>query len=165
MAEPVTLQTLLTYLTLISVPVGVFYYISTLRNQNKARQAQLYNSIWNQSMNNPHFQKLYMRFISLQWDNFDEFLEIFPYNDFESENTMAYWGIALFFEGITPLVKEGLLEIRFLTGTIGGLLISFWNRIEPIIDEAREHYQNKKFLEDTEYLYNELMKYLEEHPD
>ena len=41
MAEPITLQTLLTYLTLISVPVGVFYYITTLRNQNRARQAQL----------------------------------------------------------------------------------------------------------------------------
>jgi len=38
MAEPVSLQTLLTYLTLISIPVGVIYYIMTLRNTRKNKQ-------------------------------------------------------------------------------------------------------------------------------
>ena len=38
MAELVSLQTLLTYLTLISVPIGVFYHIMTLRNTRKNQQ-------------------------------------------------------------------------------------------------------------------------------
>jgi len=41
MAEPVTLQTLLIYLTLISVSVGVFYHVMTLRNTRKKQQMQL----------------------------------------------------------------------------------------------------------------------------
>lgn len=41
MAEPVSLQTLLTYLTLISVPVGIFYYIMTLRNNSKNQRQTL----------------------------------------------------------------------------------------------------------------------------
>jgi len=40
-AEPVSLQTLLTYLTLISVPVGVFYHVMTLRNTQRNRKLQL----------------------------------------------------------------------------------------------------------------------------
>jgi len=154
----IDLQTLLTYLTLISVPVGVFYYIMTLRNQSRTRQAQLYNNIWNQSMNNPHFQKQYMRFVSLRWNSFDEYLELFPYGDYESENTMALWGIALFFEGLAPLVKEGLLDMRYLKGTIGSLIMDFWKRYEPMLEEVREFY-GPNFLDETEYLYNEIKKH------
>ena len=44
MAEPVSLQTLLTYLTPISIPVGVIYHIMTLRNTRKNKQPQLKTS-------------------------------------------------------------------------------------------------------------------------
>ena len=37
----IDLQTLLTYLTLISVPFGVFYHIMTLNNTRKNQQMQL----------------------------------------------------------------------------------------------------------------------------
>lgn len=35
------IQTVLTYLTLISVPVGIFYYIMTLNNTRKNQRQQL----------------------------------------------------------------------------------------------------------------------------
>jgi len=41
MVEPVNLQTVLTYLTLISIPVGVIYHIMTLRNTRKTRELTL----------------------------------------------------------------------------------------------------------------------------
>jgi hypothetical protein len=165
MVEPVSLQTLLTYLTLISVPVGVFYHIMTLRNTRRnqeltleTRQAQLYNNIWNQSLNNPHFQRLYMRYSSLQWSSVEEFMETFPFNDYESENTMTLWGIALFFEGLAPLVKEGLLDIKYLDGTIGALLGGYWMKLEPFADEIRERWNSPGLFEQAEYLHNELHK-------
>ncbi len=50
----IDLQTILTYLTLISVPVGVIYHIMTLRNTRKnqllqleTRQTQLYMQVLN----------------------------------------------------------------------------------------------------------------------
>jgi hypothetical protein len=46
MIEQFSLQSALTYLTLISVPVGIFYHIMTLRNQNKNRQAQLFINLY-----------------------------------------------------------------------------------------------------------------------
>ena len=39
----IDLQTVLTYLTLISVPVGVFYHIMTLRNTRRNQQLTLEN--------------------------------------------------------------------------------------------------------------------------
>jgi len=106
-----------------------------------------------------------MRFLSLQWSNFDEYIETFPYNDYESENTMALVCIAFFFQGLAPLVREGLLDIRYLTGTIGDLLSNYWNKLEPIVEEARKYYDNPDWAKQTEYLYNELMEYLKEHPE
>jgi hypothetical protein len=41
----------------------------------------------------------------------------------------------------------------------------FWEKVEPIVEEAREDWYGPGFLIETEYLYNELMKYSEEHPD
>jgi hypothetical protein len=41
-----TLQTVLTFVTLISVPVGVFYHIMTLRNQKQSRQASLFMQLY-----------------------------------------------------------------------------------------------------------------------
>jgi hypothetical protein len=177
--EQAAFQTVFQFLQTVGILVGVFYYIMTIRanqrNQEltrkaqeqtlETRQAQLYNNIWNQSMNNPRFQEQFMRFVSLQWSNFEEYIELFPYNDYESENTMALWGIALFFEGLAPLVREGLLDIRYLTGTIGGLLRLYWSKIEPVVDEARELYDDPGAFGQAEYLYNELMKYLEDHPE
>ena len=50
MAEPLGLQTILTYLTLISVIVGVFYHIMTLRNQSRTRQAQLFQQLYQRTI-------------------------------------------------------------------------------------------------------------------
>jgi hypothetical protein len=161
----IDIQTVLTYLTLISVPVGVFYHIMTLNNTRKnqqmqleTRQAQLYNNIWNQSMNNPQFQKNYMRFSSLSWKNIDEYKETFPYGDYESENTMALWSIALFFEGLVPIIKERLLDLKYLEGTVGSLLRDYWLKIEPVVEDVREYYNSPTVFEGAEYLYNELRK-------
>ena len=89
MAETISLQTLLTYLTLISVPVGVFYHILTLRNSQKTRelslraqeqaletrQAQLFIQICNQTLNNPAFMKGYYIIRDSEWKDFDEYLD------------------------------------------------------------------------------------------
>ena len=75
----VDIQTVLTYLTLISVPVGVAYHIMTLNNTRKnqqmqldTRQAQLYTTLWNQSFNNPEWMKNYLIMDKLKWTTFTE---------------------------------------------------------------------------------------------
>ena len=99
-----------------------------------------------------------------EWKNFDEFIETLPYPDFESENSIALWGVCLFFEGLAPLVREGLLDIKYLTGTIGELR-TYWSKIDLILNEAREYYNDLGVFRQVEYLYNKLNKYTDEHPE
>jgi hypothetical protein len=152
-------------LTGLGLTASIIYYTNVLRNQNKTqqmqletRQAQLYNNIWNQSARNPQFQKNYMKIISLNWNTIEEYKELFPRtNPSESELTMALWDVGLFFEGLVPIIKEGLLDIKYLEGTIGHLLSDYWMKFEPLIEEIREYYGEPMF-DGTEWLNNELKK-------
>ena len=58
-------QTVLTYLTLISVPVGVAYHILTLRNQSRTRQAQLFMQLFDRYRENVCLRLSFVAFLSV----------------------------------------------------------------------------------------------------
>jgi hypothetical protein len=158
-------------LTGIGIMASILYYTSVLRNANKTqqmqletRQAQLYNNIWNQSLNNPDWQRNYLIVSGLQFHTLEEYLEQVPYNDYDSVNTLAIWGVSTFFEGLSPLIKMELIDLRVFYPTLYNLLKSFWMKILPILDDAREQLSPTIWTE-SEYVYNTLTAYLEEHPE
>jgi hypothetical protein len=48
MVEQITFQTVFQFLQTGGILIAVFYYITTLRNQNTARQAQIFMNMYNQ---------------------------------------------------------------------------------------------------------------------
>jgi hypothetical protein len=42
---------------------------------------------------------------------------------------------------------------------------AFWEKLKPIKDEARVDLGFVRWMSETEYLYDELLRYLEEHPE
>jgi len=184
MAEPVSLQTLLTYLTLISIPVGVFYHIMTLRNTTKnqelsrkaqeltaeTRQAQLFIQICNQTLNNPAFMKGYYIIRESEWKDFDEYIEWLGEPGSENFNDVFLVGGTL--ESIGVLVEEGLVDIRLVESLMRRVVIEYWEKIGQMLDErahlwSQERAEREQILLvwKAEYLYHELMKYIEEHPE
>jgi len=70
-----------------------------------------------------------------------------------------------YYEGLGTLVKR-------ICSTLGGLLYCLaaglgcsGTRFPPIADELRVHHKAPRIFSETEYLYNELMKYMKEHPE
>jgi len=70
-----------------------------------------------------------------------------------------------FYQGVGVLVKANLVDIRLISHLMSNSTKEFWEKVEPIVEEARENWYGPGFLIQTEYLYNELMKYSEEHPE
>ena len=75
----IDLQTILTYLSLISIPTGVIYYILTLRNNqrnqdfaNETRKAQLYMQI-SDKMSTVESMKLSQELFDMEWTDFEDF--------------------------------------------------------------------------------------------
>ena len=164
MAEPSTLQTLLTYLTLISVPVGVFYHIMTLRNTRKnqelqleTRQAQFFMGTY-QSLMTPEVQRLYMEVLEWEWTDFDDFAERY----YKDPTRKGEWISAnMSFEILGIMLKENLMDLQLLFemeqyGTRGGTVL--WFKYEDVIREMRRREGNPDLLKNFEYYVGEMYR-------
>jgi hypothetical protein len=172
MAE-ITYQMVLSTLQTAGLLVGIFYYVMTLRNQRKnqelaleTRQAQLFMNIYDRRVNNPEFDALQHKIGALRWKDWDEYQALFDYTNPETrDNHLAMSTIMYFYEGVGVLVKLNLVDIRLIAQLMGGGVLGFWEKVESIAEEAREHWYGPGFLVETEYLYHEMIKYKEEHPE
>ena len=85
------------------------------------------------------------------------------WNSVEGFKTVVVLGA--YFEGLGVLVRENLLDIRVVALLMTGNVINYWSKLKPIIGDIREALNWPRAWIEAEYLYNELMKYLEEHPE
>jgi len=159
MAE-ITYQMVLSTLQTAGLLVGIFYYVTTLRNQSKARKTQLYLQLVNKFSQSDYIEAL-VKFNALEWSTAEDLIEDF--GNLEGRKTIATLGN--WYEGLGVLVKENLLDIRVVALLLTGLVIQFWDKFIPVIDEAREAWGSPRVFIEAEYLYNQLMKYIKEHPE
>ena len=132
----------LTLLQTISIMVGIGYYILNIQNNQKnqkislrnqeltlksqqlsleARQAQLFMGIYNNSFGTIQFAKANGLLYRTTWDSFDEFNELrVDEENIATEFMDAYSLIAGVLEGVGVLVREGLLDIRFVALLLSG---------------------------------------------
>jgi hypothetical protein len=75
-------------------------------------------------------------------------------------------------ESIGVLVEEGLVDIRLVESLMRRVVIEYWEKIGQMLDErahlwSQERAEREQLLLvwKAEYLYHELMKYIEEHPE
>lgn len=170
MAEPVSLQTLLTYLTLISVPVGVFYHIMTLRNtrrnqdqQLETRQAQLFMSLYNR-LSDKNFNQDWMDAVTLTINSQEEYLRLFRDAEKRTEIGSAVNALFAYFEGIGVLIKRGLVDIHLVDDLMSSYILMTWNKYGPFIKEQQESANRPELWEHFEYLANEIKKvYVTQH--
>ena len=179
MADPVTLQTLLTYLTLISVPVGVFYHIMTLRNTRKnqelqleTRQAQLMMQLYD-TYSSPEFSERAQVIYEQEWTDFDDFNS--KYGPEANPDAHRDWtSMARFMNGVGVLLRKGLINVDLVEELLSNIVFLTWIKMSPIVYARREkvigvefegHGQSKKYSawSGFEYLYTELRKKEQEH--
>jgi len=165
MADPISLQTLLTYLTLISVPVGVFYHILTLRNTKRnqeltleTRQAQLFMQAASQSVSDPEFMKSWHRLRGTHWETFDEYTEWLQ----DPQNLDDTYRVGGLLESLSVLVREDLINIRLVALLMTNIVIDYWEKFLPILKELSSKTQIVEGYE-IEYLYEALQEYRKIH--
>ena len=159
------LQNLLTLVTLISVPVGVFYYVMTLRNTRKNQELQL------ETRQAQLFQSIYSRFQDEKLIEIE--LEVMSYefkdmDDFNARYGMDGWVKALvvgrYMEGLGVHASRNLIDVAMIDDLMSSVIINFWEKFEPIVVEMRK--ETPQYGEYTEYLYRQVKKISEQqHPE
>ena len=160
-------QTISIVLTGIGLILALTYYALQIRNQNRTRRTQLFMNIY-QNMATHEFQKAFRKITVTQWNSYDEFYRL---NDFRDPNhpdlefIESVNLIVSYYEGVGVLIKEKLFDIRMVALLMTGMTRIFWEKYAPYIDKWREDTEFPRLWSETEYLYDELMKYVEERPE
>ncbi len=97
---------LLELLPAVSITIGVTYYIMSIRNQEKSRQAQLFMSIYKETQTK-EAQTDFLDFAKIEMNNTEDWLKL--------QEDRELWVILArqlsYYEGIGVLVREGLIDI------------------------------------------------------
>jgi hypothetical protein len=166
----VSIEQVVYVVPILALTASILYYALNLRTANKnqqmqleTRQAQLFINIYNQTLNNQPTRDAHKIMNTWKWSNFEELWETIFVSETAEKNMDALLLIGAFYNGVGILVKEKLLDIRYVD-TMTYWITMFWGLLDPYIDELRAKTYPRLFNE-TEYLYKELMKYHKEHPE
>jgi len=157
----IDLQTLLTYLTLISVPVGVIYHIMTLNNTRKTqqlqletRQASLFQQIYSK-FGEPDFIRNESAMMSFQFNDYDDFLK--KYGSQANPEAFTQWmSVVRFYHGVAVLVEKGLIDIQLVYDLMGDHVIEAWEKERIVNLEYRKRSGDYDHGRSMEILYNKL---------
>ena len=167
-------QTVGVLVTAVSVTVAAIYYIFTLRINMKTqelalkaqqqtletRQAQMFMNIYDKS-SSKEIQSSLKKIVTSDFSTWEEYQKL--YN--EPEFNEAWDTLRSFYEGVGVLVKEGLLNVRMMALLMCGMTRLYFEKVKPIVYEGRKVMGFNRWFSETEYLYDELMKYLVDHPE
>ena len=148
--------------------VGVVVALQQLRDLKKTREIELETRqaqiFWNTIDKAYSKEGLdHTRVLSnATWSSYEEWLERYR-NDVEYHT--AYLWLSQIYEGIGASVRLGHTDIKLLAHCMPRTHLRWWERYRDVVYERRKRRNDRRYRSEWEYLYNELVKYLEEHPE
>jgi len=136
--------------------VAATYYILTLRNQNRTRQAQLFMQLHSQ-FNTSEFNKATDEiFFSWDWTDYDDFMR--RYGPETNMDAWAFWGSVFeYFHGVGILVEQRLIDAHLIYELMSGPIMRYWQKVEPILEERRKHLDFPDAIDSVKYLAQEMI--------
>jgi hypothetical protein len=153
----IEIQTILTYLGLISIPVGVVYHILTLRNQSRTRQAQLFMQLFDRYLQKTHWRDGY-ELLQMEWTDLDDFFSKYD-SSVNMDNFEKRYRAWSFFDGMGMLLKKGLVDREMIYYLMGGYGAYWsWEKFKDVIIESRKLINSPDHFAMFEYLAEEMRK-------
>jgi hypothetical protein len=184
MVEQVTFQTIFQFLQTVGILVAVFYYVMTIRanqrNQELAlkaqkhaaetRQAQLYMQLYS-FYDNKEFLKDYGNIYNVYaYDDIKDWNERYS-AQVDNEAYSSWLRVGRFLDGVGILLMRNLIEGPLIFDLLGDVIQGAWEGggdklgMERFVKEGRRFWDRPKLWQNYEYLYEEYMKYLDEHAE
>ena len=158
----VSYQMILSTLQTVGLLVGIFYYIMTLRNQNITRKGQLLMQTYAR-IDSAERVKALITMFEWKFNGFDEFMEKYG-PESGTEDWERFGNIHVFIECLAAMVRMKYIDIEGVATLIGGGIVYWWKLVSPMKEQLTE-YMYPRWCTETEYLYDELIKYAEKHPE
>jgi hypothetical protein len=187
----ITLPIILQFLQTAGILVGIIYYITIMRNQQRTReltlesqelarkaqeqslkaqeqaletrQAQLFMQLYNRYQE-VEFWKNWWEIRSWEWDDPEDF-----WRKYGPENQMEYikwFSVSTVLEGIGVLIKRGYIDPYLVDDIMSLSSIGYWERFGEVILYGRKQYNWPQLWEYCEYLHDQIKQIAEQqHPE
>lgn len=152
-----TLPIILQIIQTVSLSVGIFYYLTIMRSNSKARQRELIHQKF-QSLSLDYTRSYWEIVTWTDWETVEEFNEKYGMpNNPESQAKFVYIMRQYSMAGI--LLKENMANADLIYQLYPAqAVIRLWEQFEPVILDVREKRNSPTHLEDFEFLYMEAKK-------
>ena len=149
----VSYQMVLSTIQTIALIVGIFYYITIMRNAQKAKRYENLKWFLEQRSNTEDLLK-YAWVQNLEWEDYEDHLSKYG----RKENPEAWarlWSYLIMFDDVGLMVRRGLMDIEDFYDISQRSIPSVWKKYQPIIEEHRKR-SDPTSLIDFEYLIKEM---------
>lgn len=135
-----------------------------MRTTLETRQAQLFMQVYAQLQERELHYLMGELIMRWEWRDLDDFLSKYgPETNMEAFNKFSL--VVTYFDGLGILVRENLVDIRLVTRVgLEGITV-FWEKFAPIIDDLRDHYRMPRMMQDTQYLYHAMQRFVASQPE
>ena len=161
----ITYQMVLSTIQTISLVVGIIYYITIMRNQQKTqeqqletRQTQVFMQIY-QQLSSENSYRTFMELLNLEIIDNDEYLQKYDssVNPDHYAKRAAIW---YNYNTMGELLRMGIVERDLLVRLqLDTQVTLMWEKWEGIIRATRARENIPDIWKGFEYLYNEMKKY------
>ncbi len=128
----VTFQTIIDVLPAVSITIGVLYYITVLRNQEKARSTQLATHVSNK-LQDIERSKIGIELLEMEWTDFQDFYQKYD-STISPDNYAKRTLIFGIYNEFGVLLEKNLIDVETVYKLMGVQRPMFmWNKFESIL--------------------------------
>jgi len=131
------------------VLIGVVYYILDMRHQRQVRQTDIIMTLYG-TFQSKEFQAELAKVMTANFIDYDDAVKRYGWE--------FGFPVGLFFEGIGVLLHRKLVDISLVDDLFTFHTRIVWEKLKPIVEGARKHFNAPTILEYFEYLHTEMEK-------
>jgi hypothetical protein len=164
----VTIPIVLQVIQTVGILVGIIYYITIMRSNQKTQQlqldtrkAQLYMQLF-MRITSEEFIKKSLDLLKFEYENVNEFMDKYisgPDSTTHAKLFSMFWHI----DGLGYMMANDLIDPEMVYNFGGGFAqVWHWKKWEPVIRRMRELRGEPEFMRWFEYTANEMMRIRQE---
>ena len=155
MSIVVDIQTISIAVASASVVAGVVYYALQIKHQGKTRHTDMIMRLYSHSGSKEMVEAIH-KVLMAEYKDYDDFVKRYGPIISKDPVSIAIGMVISFYEGIGILVHRKLVDVDIVMELF--VANAIWEKIRPVIEGARKHYDIPSLCEWFEYLYNEMKK-------
>ena len=152
----IDISTLSVVVAAASVLVGVIFAVMQLRDFVRTRQTDLVMRLYS-AYGSREFQEAWVETLRLEFKDYNDYLRKYGATSEKPVYTSVNM-VAAFFEGIGILLRRKLVNMDLVDDLFSSDIIITWQKMKPIVDGWRKHFNRPQISEWFEYLYNEMKR-------